>query len=193
MQPSLKKVSILGVGITPTSYEDVCRTVRTWVLDRKNGTEDAGRSIFACAVHAVMSGVFQKETKSLLNSSNISTPDGMAVAWAMRSFGVRGQTRVYGPTLMLHLCKQASELGHSVYLYGGRDVSVPATAYKLVGLFPRLQIVGIHPRQHPPQTADEDADDVRRIRASGADIMFVGFGAPRQEQRTGNGGRGRSV
>ena len=133
-------------------------------------------------VHSVMTARFDRGLATVLNSADMGAPDGMPLVWALRSLGVSGQTRVYGPNLMLALCEQAARLGHRVFLYGGREEMLPLLSEKLLGRFPTLPIAGVYAPPFRPLTAEEDAECVRRIRASDADMVFVGIGAPKQEQ-----------
>ena len=190
-QPALpSKRSVLGVGISATSYEQVLLLCRRWV-DRKRGlnggpgglrSQAPGRAVFVCTVHSVMTGVFEPEFKDLLNSADLATPDGMPLAWALRSFGVREQGRVYGPDLMLEICRQAQRLGHRIFLYGGREQTMPRLLEHLKRMFPQLTIAGTYCPPFRPLRQDEDQATVELIQNSAADIVFVGIGAPRQER-----------
>ena len=128
-----------------------------------------------------MTAVFQPSFRHLLNAGDLATTDGMPLAWALRSFGVKGQPRVYGPSLMLALCGQACRLGHRVFLFGGREEVLPQLQLRLERRFPELKIAGTFARRDPPRGAEDDVW-VDAIRESQADLVFVGFGQPRQEQ-----------
>lgn len=184
------KVPVLGVDISATNYGEVLRLCRTWA-ERRRGREELSTAlvkasgalcIFVCTVNAVMTAVLRSEYKSVLNAGDIATTDGMPLAWALRSFGVRGQPRVYGPDLMLALCGQATRLGHRIFLFGGREDVIPVTCRKLTQRFPGLNIVGTYAQPDPPQTGEEKASWIETVTESGADIVFVGFGQPRQEE-----------
>ena len=156
------------------------RSGRSGGADHPPGTE-RGHSIFICTVNAVMTAVFQPSFRHLLNAGDLATTDGMPLAWALRSFGVKGQPRVYGPSLMLALCGQACRLGHRVFLFGGREEVLPQLQLRLERRFPELKIAGTFARRDPPRGAEDDVW-VDAIRESQADLVFVGFGQPRQEQ-----------
>jgi N-acetylglucosaminyldiphosphoundecaprenol N-acetyl-beta-D-mannosaminyltransferase len=181
------KTSILGVGISATSYSDVVSLCRAWVTQRRYA-ERAGaappeaRQVFICTVHSVMTGVLDAHFRNLINSADVATPDGMPLVWALRSFGVDGQARVYGPTLMLRLCAQAVKSGHRIFLYGGRAGQLTALKARLQDRFPGLNICGTLAPPFRPLTADEDARDVAYIGSCAPDIVFVGLGLPKQER-----------
>jgi len=186
------KHSVLGVGISSTTYKEVMRLCRHWIGPRRMQTgrsaaatdepgPQRGHCVFICTVNAVMTAVFQPAFRRLLNAGDLATTDGMPLAWALRSFGVKGQPRVYGPDLMLALCGQAARLGHRVFLFGGREDVLPQLRRRLERRFPGLPIVGTFAHRDPPRGAEADAW-VEAIRQAGADLVFVGFGQPRQEQ-----------
>jgi len=95
---------------------------------------------------------------------------------------MRRQQRVYGPDLMLALCKQAAKEGHRIFLYGGRDEVLDILHQNLVARFPGLQIAGAYAPPFRPLTAEEDRAIVGRIKESGAHIVFIGIGSPKQER-----------
>ncbi len=179
------KYPVVGVGISATNYGEVLRLCRDWIA-RKHAAPDSqkppSRSIFVCTVNAVMKGVFDPEFRALLNQGDIATTDGVPLAWVLRSMGVRRQPRVYGPNLMLALCGQAARLGHRIYLFGGREDVVPELCRVLRKKLPSLEIAGAYAYRDPPRDADSAREAADAVRQSGADIVFVGFGQPRQEQ-----------
>ena len=183
------KFSVLGTGVSATSYQEVLGLAREWVV-RKRAWEENGHSSEAPAAHwvgvltvnAVMTAFFDAAYQSLLNQSDVSTPDGKPLAWALRSMGAKAQPRVYGPNLMLYLCEQAAKMGHRVFLFGGRTECVHTAAEKLCEKYPGLIIAGKYAHRDPPATSEAKAASIAAIRESGADIVFVGFGQPRQEK-----------
>src|SRR5437764_12338416 len=139
-----QKQAVLGVGVSATSYSEVTRVCRQWIEARRPWKSvrcdpDAAppaRCIAILTVHAVMTAVLHPDFKDLLNAADIATPDGMPLAWALRSFGVRKQSRVYGPDLMLALCEQAAALGHRIFLVGGREETIPELGRRLRQRYP---------------------------------------------------------
>ena len=115
------------------------------------------------------------------NASGMTTPDGMPMVWAGRSAGAN-ISRVYGPDLMIATCEASLEHGWKHFLYGGRDGVPKLLAERLRARFPGLQIVGTISPPFRPVTEDEDAEIVRAIDASGADIVWVGLSTPKQER-----------
>ena len=173
-----RKQTIVGVGMSPTSYTEVAALCRNWIEEKDPNTH----CIAVLSVHPIMTAAFDADYRSVLNSADVATPDGMPLVWALRSFGKRGQQRVYGPDLMLALCEQAAKRGHRIFLYGGRDEVLDLLQRNLVAKFPGLQIADAYAPPFRPLTEEEDRAVVERIRASGANIVFVGIGSPKQER-----------
>jgi len=133
-------------------------------------------------VHGVILAQDDPRIASILNEADIATPDGMPLVWALRSFGAKNQQRVYGPTLMLEICRDAAAAGHRIFLYGGRVETLPILVARLREQFPGLSIIGTYSPPFRPLTPEEDADVIGRIRAADPDILFVGISTPKQEE-----------
>ena len=178
------KHPVLGVGISATNYGRILRLCRQWVEQRRQYPAKSRRAhcIFLCTVNAVMTAVLWPAFRTLLNSGDVAATDGMPLAWALRSFGVRKQPRVYGPDLMLALCGQATRLGHRIYLFGGRKEVIEVLCHALGKRFPGIRIAGSYASRNPPSTPQADRESIDAIQSAKADIVFVGFGQPRQEQ-----------
>ncbi len=146
--------------------------------------EAGGRAtLTAAAVNLVMSAHELPETMAAVQAITLAVPDGMPLVWALRALGHGAATRVYGPDLMLRFCERAERDQIPVYLYGGRhdEGARELLVRRLRERFPRLPIAGSHTRPFRPLTAAEEEDDARRIDASGAAVVWVGTGQPRQE------------
>jgi N-acetylglucosaminyldiphosphoundecaprenol N-acetyl-beta-D-mannosaminyltransferase len=110
------------------------------------------------------------------------TADGQPVRWALNLLhGTRMSERVYGPELMLRLCQGAAAAGIPVYLYGGNSEVALRLEAELRRLWPNLQITGCEAPPFRPLTPEEDQSVVDRINRSGAGLVFVGLGCPKQD------------
>jgi len=89
--------------------------------------------------------------------------------------------RVYGPTLMLKVCDRAAQAGLPIYLYGSQSTVLAALQTNLQTRFPQLLVAGYQPSKFRQVSEQEQAEIAEGIRASGAAIVFVGLGCPRQE------------
>lgn len=117
-----------------------------------------------------------------LASADVVAPDGMGVVKAARLLGESISKRVYGPDLMLLQCERAAAIGHRIWLQGGSDdLALADLRSELKRRFPGLLIAGGESPPHRPPTPDELDATVAAINASGADIVWVGLGSPKQE------------
>ena len=176
------KQFVVSAGISKTSYPEVVELCRQWAEARAADPNAPGHYICVTSVHGIILAKDDPSFAEVLNSADIATPDGMPVVWALRSFGSVGQQRVYGPTLMLDLCRSAAQHGHRIYLYGGRAEVLPQLEKRLQQQFPALRIVGRYSPPFRPLTPDEDQSIKDDIRSSGADLVFVGISTPKQER-----------
>jgi N-acetylglucosaminyldiphosphoundecaprenol N-acetyl-beta-D-mannosaminyltransferase len=177
-----QKQFVVSVGISKTNYNEVVRLCHQWVADRRNGVGGNARYICVTSVHGVMMAKDDPEIAHILNRADIATPDGMPIVWALRSFGSRNQQRVYGPTLMLELCRSAAENGHRIFLYGGLEDTLPLLEASLLQRFPKLIIADRYSPPFRPLTPSEDQHVQAMIHLANADIVFVGISTPKQER-----------
>ena len=171
-----KRTLILGTGVDETSYGDACDRISQWA--------HAGHScyIVAANVHVVMTAYWNRAYRQILNQAALVTPDGMPLVWGLRRLGIAHQSRVYGPDLMLAWCDRAVQERLPIYLYGGTEVMERRLAHNLQRRFPDLSIAGSHAPPFRPLTPAEEAADIKAIAQSGAAVVFVGLGCPKQEE-----------
>jgi N-acetylglucosaminyldiphosphoundecaprenol N-acetyl-beta-D-mannosaminyltransferase len=168
--------SVLGMRVDATSYVDGARRVAAWA------TEPRGRYVCVANVHMTMEAHDDPGFAEIVNAADLVTPDGMPLVWLLRRLGVAGATRVYGPTLTLHVCELAACEGVPVGFYGGRPEAIERLVPRLQARFPTLRIAFAESPPFRPLTTEEDAAAVERIVASGTRILFVGLGCPKQER-----------
>jgi exopolysaccharide biosynthesis WecB/TagA/CpsF family protein len=167
---------VIGVGVTPTQYEEATQTI---IDAAKRGL--AG--VVSCfAVHPVVEFSGDPALREKVNTFDMVTPDGQPVRWALNLLhGVKLRERVYGPTLTLRICERAAAEGVPIYLYGGSPKVVEQLRTNLQRQFPDLRIAGCESPPFRALTREEDAAVVARINDSGAGIVFIGLGCPKQD------------
>lgn len=177
-----EKQQIINVGISKTSYAEVVALCRRWFEERESQPTCRARYICVTSVHGVIMAQDDPEIASMLNQADIATPDGMPLVWALRSFGARNQQRVYGPTLMLELCRDAAQSGARIFLYGSRQDTLTLLIDRLQQHFPGLTIAGAYSPPFRPLTAEEEEHAQQLIRKADPDLLFVGISTPKQEK-----------
>jgi len=170
------KRNVLGVLIDAVNYDAAVDSVFRAARARQ------GAAISALAVHGLMTGVFNREQKFRLNHFDLLLPDGQPVRWALNLLhGEKLADRVYGPNLTRRICARAAAEGIPVYFYGSTPEILAALRHQLNKTWPSLQIAGMEASKFRRLSIPEKLEIVERIQGSGASILFVGLGCPRQE------------
>ena len=170
------KRSVLGVDVSVVDYNGAVEMILSAAATRQP------LGVSALAVHGVMTGALDPEHKHRLNRLDLVTPDGQPVRWALRIlYGERLPDRVYGPRLTELVLARAACEGISVYLYGSQPNVLEAMGSSFATHYPELVIAGQEPSKFRMLSEDEHLAVQDRIRASGAGIVLVGLGCPRQE------------
>lgn len=170
------KRNVLGVLIDAVDYEAATEFVFRAARERRSA------AISALAVHGLMTGVLNREQKFRLNHFDLLVPDGQPVRWALNLLYKTGLTdRVYGPNLTRKICARAEAEGIPVYFYGSTREILTALHQELKKTYPALQVAGMEPSKFRRVTTLEKEELADRINSSGAAIVFVGLGCPRQE------------
>jgi N-acetylglucosaminyldiphosphoundecaprenol N-acetyl-beta-D-mannosaminyltransferase len=176
-QTPIPKLPIFGVGISVTDYQEATRAIIEAAAGHRS------MAVTALATHGLMLADEDPSFRDVVNSIDLVTPDGQPVRWALNLLrGTKLKDRVYGPDLATHVCAAAAAAGVSVYLYGSTPTTSARFAAALQRSHPGLLIAGVQPDRFREPTLDEDRADVERINASGAGVVLVGRGCPRQER-----------
>jgi N-acetylglucosaminyldiphosphoundecaprenol N-acetyl-beta-D-mannosaminyltransferase len=172
-----ERVDVLGVPLAVSDYEHVVDWMEEMIAAGGRGY------LTAAAVNLVMSAREQPETAAAVGEATLAVPDGQPLVWALKALGHRDATRIYGPDLMAAFCARAAQHGIPVYLYGGRTPEALAMLQaRLRERFPGLHIAGAYSPPFRPLSEVEQAEVVERIDASGAAVVWVGTGQPKQER-----------
>ncbi len=172
-----ERAEILGIPLAVSDYEEV--------LDWMEGVIARGERgyVTAAAVNLVMSAQEQADTRAAVLGATLAVPDGQPLVWALRALGHRHATRVYGPDLMIRFCERAARSRAPLYLYGGRTPEALALLeQRLRERFPAINIVGGFSPPFRELTPEEEAEVISAIDDSGAAVVWVGTGQPKQEK-----------
>ena len=171
-----KGTTVLGAFIDALSWTEAMATIVAWAAAHES------RYICACNVHSVVTTTTDPEFKAAVNGADMATPDGAPIAWACRHFGYPAQERINGPDLMWRYLREAERLGQSVYFYGSTENSLGMLRNSLRASFPALVVAGMISPKFGSLSPAEDEADIRTLNASGANVLFVGLGCPKQEK-----------
>lgn len=172
-----RKVDVFGVGVSVTDYAEATREIL------RAAGEHRSYGVTALATHGLMTAEHDPELRAQVNRLDLVTPDGQPVRWAMNTLHETAlDERVYGPDLTVAVCQAAAAQDVGVYLFGSTPETCDAMASELRRRFPAIRIVDVQPDRFRDATPEEDAADVARMNASGAGVVLVGRGCPRQER-----------
>lgn len=171
------EAEVLGVPVALTDYERTLDWIDAAVASRRGGY------VCVAATHTVVASQDDPELRAAVLGADFTVPDGQPLVWALNLLGHRLGDRVYGPDLMDRACARAVHTGRRMYLYGGRSQGALVQLARNLRLrHPGLQIVGGYVPPWRPLTSDEEEAVTADIRRSGAEVVWVGIGVPKQEK-----------
>ena len=166
---------VLDTHIDAISWEDVLSRMVSWASQRQS------RYVTLCNVHSVVTASESAAHHKVLAQSDLALPDGAPVAWTLRREGFSSQQRISGPDLTWRYLAVAERLGQSVFFYGSSEDTLAKLKARIEKTFPKLRIAGMMAPPFRELTAEEDQAHVDMINRSGANVLFVGLGCPKQE------------
>lgn len=170
------KYDLFGVQVSAVTYDEAVDCIFCAVHNREPAV------VSAFAVHALVEAASSPIFTENANRFAMITPDGQPIRWSLNWLhGVGLKRTVRGSELMWRLCERAASEGVSIYLYGSTDRTLAALQANLLKAFPSLIIAGIESPPFRPLTHDEDVAMVDRVNDSGAGLMFLGLGCPKQD------------
>lgn len=168
--------AVLEAFIDALTWDEAIAQITRWAAARES------RYVCICNAHSVVTTTRDVEFKIAVNNADMATPDGAPVAWSLRQLGYPSQERINGPDLMLRYLAEAERLGQTVFFFGSTETTLAKLRAALSAQFPLLRVGGTHSPPFRPLTREEDEEIIRMINDSGANVVFVGLGCPKQEK-----------
>nr|WP_315197816.1 WecB/TagA/CpsF family glycosyltransferase [uncultured Aquabacterium sp.] len=166
---------VLDTHIDAIGWDEVVSRIASWAAHRQS------RVVALCNVHSVVTASQEPAFQTVLSQADLALPDGAPVAWALRREGFSEQQRINGPDLTWRYLQVAEQLGQSVFFYGSTQDTLDRLLVTIKDSFPKLKIVGMESPPYRELSEDEDQAYVDQINQSGANVLFVGLGCPKQE------------
>ncbi len=178
MQFSIPTKYLLNTPITCLTFEEQIMLMLRWAKTKESKT------ICLANVHMLMEAYWDRNFAGVLETADMVTPDGMPLVWMLQKLGIYNQNRVAGLDVFMNLCELAQQCQIGVYCVGSQPEVLGKMKYRLEEEYPVLQIAGMETL--PQITIEEIVEDVDyplidRINQSGAGIVFVCLGCPKQE------------
>ena len=171
----IQDFNVLGVPVYAGDMNDVIDRITGWIENRET------HYVCAADTNSIVTAQDNPAHMKALNQAAIVTPDGMPLAILGRFFGKPSISRVSGPDLLPALAKHSVGYGWGHYFYGGADGVVEELSSRLKEQNPGLRVAGLETPPFRPATYSERRQTIEAIKASGAKIIWVGLGCPKQE------------
>ena len=176
----MQRLPIIGLPVAATDYAGAV----SWILEHA-AKADRAYAVEAANTHVAALSRHDAEFGAIMARFDLICPDGMPLVWALNAQLADSEKvpdRVYGPTLMLETLKATqgrSEFRH--FLFGGKQSTLDKLSSSFAERFPNAIIAGSHSPPFGEWPADEFAKVCEKIRSSGANLIWVGLGCPKQE------------
>jgi len=167
------QVSILGIPIDDVTYDEALARIAKFV---SNGRP---HQVVTVNPEFIMTAQDDLDFRQILRHTHLNLPDGQGLIWAAQLLGAPLRERVTGVDTVVRLAELSSQEGYSIFLLGAADGVAAAAAQQLQNRFPELRIAGTYVGSPAPEEEDQI---VARIQDVDPDLLFVAYGAPRQEK-----------
>jgi N-acetylglucosaminyldiphosphoundecaprenol N-acetyl-beta-D-mannosaminyltransferase len=168
--------SVIGFPVTALPFNMQIQLMLDWAKSHLS------KVVCVANVHMLVEARQDPAFAAVLDSADMLTPDGMPLVWMIRLMGVPEQERVAGLDIFQALCERASAENVSIFFLGSQEEILQKIHDRLNKEFPNLQIAGMEPLPFRPLTSVEDEAVIQKINQSGAGLVFVSLGCPKQER-----------
>lgn len=168
--------NILGVGISTLSMSGTIGYLT------ENIRELSGNYICVANVHTSVMSYDDRRYRDIQNGGAMALPDGAPLSIIARMKGFKEAERVTGPDLMGEVFKVSQKSRYRHYFYGSKPETLELLNQRLKERYPYLKIVGMYSPPFRMLDERENQEAIDRINASKPDFVWVGLGAPKQEQ-----------
>jgi len=172
----LQHCEILKTNINVTNMSDTIKYIGGHLDDLR------GKYICVSNVHTTVMSYENEEYRKIQNGAAMALPDGAPLSSYSRRKGYKQAQRVTGPDLMLELFAISKEKGYRHYFYGATEETLQSMKEVLERDYPGIQIAGMYAPPFRALTPQEDAQIVAKINESRPDFIWIGLGAPKQEE-----------
>lgn len=176
----MKRIPVIGLPVAATNYRQAVK----WILDRA-ASADQAYAVEAANTHVAALFRTDPAFHESLAKFDLITPDGMPLVWSVNArlpAAEKLTDRVYGPTLMLETIKATQgKPGFRHFLLGGKQSTLDKLTSKFSSEFPGATIADSHSPPFGDWQENETENIIHRIRESGANLVWVGLGCPKQE------------
>jgi len=171
----MNKTTLMGFPLSLGSYGEFVEAICTQAGQHTSG--------YVCVanVHMFVEASMDRNFFRVMEHASIVTPDGKPLTWALYALrGIR-QPRAAGMDLLPELLEAAAHRELRVYFYGSTPEVLARTREYLDRHYPSTMVAGMYSPPFRPLTPAEETDVIKTINRSGAHLVFVVLGCPKQE------------
>jgi N-acetylglucosaminyldiphosphoundecaprenol N-acetyl-beta-D-mannosaminyltransferase len=167
--------NLIVTPVSILSFDEQINLIIDWA------NKSLSKMVCVSNVHMLVEAWQNSNFADVLKDSDLVTPDGMPLVWMMKILGHKQAQRVAGMDIFQEVCKQAQAKQISIFLLGSETHVLDKISQRLQTEFPDLEIAGTESPPFRPLSSTADMDMVQAVNTSGAKILFVALGCPKQE------------
>jgi N-acetylglucosaminyldiphosphoundecaprenol N-acetyl-beta-D-mannosaminyltransferase len=171
--PTDRRLHVLGIPIDAATFDSLLEAIAGWIA-----AGDRPHQICTVSPEFVMIAQDDPDFMQVLRAADLCVADGVGLLFAARYLGHPLPERVTGSDGVPLIAERAARDGWKLFLLGAEPGVAEQAAARLVERYPGLQVMGTYAGRPSP---DEEEEIAERVNASGADILLVAYGAPRQD------------
>ncbi|CAN5674192.1 WecB/TagA/CpsF family glycosyltransferase [soil metagenome] len=170
-----RTANLLGSRITAATLNTLCE--RVFLLASMQ------RPAYVCfaTAHMLVETTRDAGIRAAYQNAQMISPDGVPVTWFVRMLGHANAECISGPRTLPVLLREATERGVRVGFYGGREETLALLRERITRELPTLEVAYCCSPPFRPLTTEEQEQHIDEINSSGAQLLFVGLGSPKQE------------
>lgn len=176
----IETVSVLGFQVARVDYVTACE----WIFEKAEKA-DRAYAVEAANTHVLALGRQESDFGAAISKFDLLCPDGMPLVWAINRTleeGEQLESRVYGPTLMLEALERSASRGLKHFVLGGKEETLAKLAQNIQKQYPDTTVAGYYSPPFGPWPENEFEKISQKIKDSGASLVWVGLGCPKQER-----------
>lgn len=175
--PKVRTIRFLGLDLHCISYQEMFCKFDEWI----SAPDNRGHNVALINVNCCVSGLLDRNVRALYQRADLLGIDSMVFLYLARLFRNSRSDRLYAPDMMIETAREAPKRGYRFFLYGGAPGAPEAMSAMLKRVSPGLEVVGILSPPFRELTPEEDDLVCRTIAGSGANVVWVGLGSPKQD------------
>lgn len=169
----MEKVNILGVKLDMVNILQAAQKIMEYLK------EDRLHTVFTPNSEIIMAAYRDNEFKKILNAADMLTADGIGVVYASKILKKPINERAAGYDIACNVLEKLKNTDYKLFLFGGKPGVAEKAAQNIKNNYPGINISGT---RNGYFKSEDESEIIEQINNSGADIVFVCLGAPKQEK-----------